>query len=67
MSLEETVFQWPVHTKLDQVVPYMCAPCMGEKCHVFSFAKLASDFFHTLKNFHLLLFLKGQKAQYLGL
>lgn len=33
-------------------------------CHVFSFAKLASDFFHTLKNFRLLLFFKGQKAQY---
>jgi len=33
-------------------------------CHVFSFAELASDIFHTLKNFCLLLLLKGQKAQY---
>ena len=45
--------------------PHVCSLHGGKgTCHVFSFAKLASDFFRTLKNFHLLLFLKGQKAQY---
>lgn len=31
MSLEETVFQCPVHSKLDQAVPHMCAPWMGKE------------------------------------
>lgn len=37
VSLEETVFRWPVHSKLDQVVPCMCAPCMGDESSAMCF------------------------------
>lgn len=49
MPLEETVFQWPAHSKLGQVVPSMCAPCVGDESGAMCF--------------HLQsLFLKAQKA-----
>lgn len=66
MCLEEIVFQWPVHSKLDQVVPYMCSPCMEKKgCAMcFHLQSLLQTFFHTLKNFCSLLCLKEQKVQY---